>query len=441
MRRFRSLTPRFAAGALTLAVVALCSGSAKADITIFDQDGWSFRINGLVAAHYQLVQGDPDPEFANAVNSVPAAGGQILDEKTASNVSTIPPTLTLSNVRSGFIGTQIGFGVTRRITPTVRVESQLAISVAGINSNRGQDLAFAKEGDYREAWAAIISPYGTLRFGRMFGIFGEGSAEVMLMAYRYGVGHPCVINHSTISCGSSGAGPIYAGFDGAIRYITPRLAGFEFAVSVVDPAVGPGMKMSPVPRVDAEANFDNTIGPAHLRIIAQSMFDRIENSTMPSGAGTPNFMPGTVKVNNVWGAMGTGILSLGGLTLGGGGWTGKGVGERIPMEAADPANPISYDSAFELRQFLGYYGNAQFTFADNTITAGGGILYVKPTALDNTDTAPADVLDNQSEFHVVFNHKFDTIVVTAEYMRWQTKWHFGEIQHLNFAGAGINYFW
>jgi predicted porin len=444
MRRLRSLTLSFTPAALLVAVfvaVALTPGRAKADITLFDADGWSFHTTGLVAAHYQLLMGDADP---NARLSL--AGGRILDEGSATDLrDPTHLTTTLSNIRSGFIGTQIGFGVNRQISQTVRVESLLALSLEGINSNRGQNLQ--KDVDYREAWAAIVSPYGTLKFGRMFGIFGEGSAEVMMMAWQYGVGHPCVISSATISCGSSGAGPIYAGFDSAIRYITPRFGGFQLVVSIADPVVGPGMKMSPVPRVDTEVNFDQNFGGFHLRLIGQTMFDRIENST----AGTNNMgmiTLGTLKTNNVWGVMGTGIASIAGFTVGGGAWTGAGVGERIPMEASDAANPISYDQTLQLRQFRGFYGNAQFEFANNSITAGGGELFVQPTPFDDMATANFVLID-QFEYHVTFHHKWDAIVVNLEYMHWHTDWHDDPMnpnnaapaQSLNFMGGGINYLW
>ena len=240
----------------------------------------------------------------------------------------------------------------------MHVESLLSINMVGINSNRGQNLQ--KDVDYREAWAQVVSPYGSVRFGRMFGIFGEGSAEVMIMAFKYGVGHPCVISSATISCGSSGAGPIYAGFDGAIRYISPRLAGFELALSVVDPSVSPNAKMSPYPRVDSEINFDHTFDAVKIRLIGQSMVEQIGKSTAPAG-----MTPGTVTTDTIWGAMGTGIVTIGGLGVGGGGWTGAGVGERIPLEATDPTNPISNDSTLELRHFRGFYGNAQFEFSED----------------------------------------------------------------------------
>ena len=125
-----------------------------------------------------------------------------------------------------------------------------------------------------------------------------------------------------------------------------------------------------------------------------------------------------------------------------GGWLGTGVGERIPLEASDPANPIFSDQTLELRHFRGYYGNLQGEFMNNFLTVGGGILYVQPTPLDvGIGTAPSDVLDHQSEFHVTYQYKWDAVVLNAEFMHWQTVWHFGETQKLNFMGAGINYVW
>jgi predicted porin len=436
MRRLSSLTLRFATAA-SLMILTAYAKRANAEVTLYDKDGWSFHTTGLIAAHYQLVKGDADP---NARGSL--AGGRILDEQSASDQR--DSTITLSNIRTGFIGAQIGFGVNRKISENVHVESFLAISMNGINSNRGQNLQ--KDVDYREAWAAVVTPYGTVKFGRMFGLFASGSAEVVIMAYRYGVGNPCVINNATIACGSVGAGPLYAGFDGAIRYASPRAAGLQFQLAVVDPSVGPGMKMSPIPRFDAEINFDQTFGSARLRVFGQTMFDRIGKSTPPTGG-----MEGTVKWNNVWGVMGTAILNVGGLAVGAGGWQGEGIGERIPMEANDPANPLAYDQNLTLRQFRGFYGNVQYDFHGTALTVGGGKLFVRPTDLDNADTPPNFVLADQSEYHATLSQKIDALVLNAEFMRWHTNWHRDALlpadarnpnqQTVNFMGVGINYLW
>lgn len=438
MRGFRvSSVLQVAAGVAALLVIP---AQARADVTLVEKDGWTFFTRGLAAAHYQFIKGDGDPSLHNAPNGggmgVPAAGGQIHDEQTA--VDRRDGSLTMSNIRSGFIGTQIGFGLNRKINDSVKVESFFAINAEGINSNRGQNLR--KDVDYREAYAQVVTPAGTLRFGRMFGIFGEGSAEVMAMAYKYGVGHPCAVNTSTISCGSSGAGPIYAGFDAAIRYISPRIAGLEFALSVVDPSVSPFAKMSPTPRIDAELNFDQTFGGlVNVRAIAQGMYETIHKSS-EANATDP---AGKLETNTIWGAMGTGILSVGTFAkVGGGMWLGSGVGERIPLEASDPANPIFTDSALTLRKFRGYYGNVQGSVANHFLTVGGGILYVQPTNIDvQIGAAPSDVLDHQREFHVTYQYKYDAIVFNAEFMHWTTVWHFGEKQDLNFMGVGVNYVW
>ncbi|HTM45950.1 MAG TPA: porin [Polyangiaceae bacterium] len=427
MRRFGMSSVRWAAAAV-VAVLAI-PGRARADVTLVQNPKWTFYTRGLIAAHYQLVKGDADPNF---YNSLPSAGGQILDEKTASDVR--DNKLTLSNIRSGFIGTQMGFGLIHPLSESVKVEAFSSINMAGINSNRGQELQ--KAVDYREAWADVQTPYGSVKFGRMFGIFGEGSAEVMVMAWKYGVGHPCVINAATISCGSSGAGPLYAGFDGAIRYTTPRIVGLQAAVAVVDPSVSSPVKMSPTPRFDGEVSYDRWFRQLHVRLIGQGLYEKISQSTAPVG-----IVPGTIRSDTVWGGMGTGIVGIGPVALGGGGWMGAGIGERVPLESRDASNPLFMDKSGRLRKFRGFYGNLQGNFMDNYLTVGGGIMFVQPSSLDKSATASNDVLDHQSEYHVTYQHHFDAIILNAEYMHWETKWHFGEKQKLNFMGVGANFEW
>jgi len=252
-----------------------------------------------------------------------------------------------------------------------------------------------------------------------------------------------VIDASTISCGSSGAGPLYPGFDAAFRYTSPRIAGFQFQLAVVDPDVGvpPVGKMSPYPRVDAELNYDQTFGPARLRLFGQSMLNRVESST-----------PTSLTKYTIWGLMGTGLLDVGPVSLGGGAWTGAGVGERVPLEESDPTNPLAWDQNGDLRRFLGVYGNARFEYQDTAITVGGGELFVKLTALDLSTNGSDLPVTNQYEGHVTVTHKFGgCIIAEVEYMHWHTEWENDPSaapgtpnpnqQSLNFMGGGVNYVW
>jgi hypothetical protein len=172
------------------------------------------------------------------------------------------------------------------------------------------------------------------------------------------------------------------------------------------------------------------------------MFNRIATSTTTD-----------IRNINIWGVMGTGLLDVGPVSVGGGGWTGSGVGERIPLEAADAANPIYADSTGALRDFLGFYGNLQAHLGNTSVTVGGGELLVKLTDNDLSMNTAALVLKDQWEGHVVLNHKFaDCIVANVEFMHWHTDWqddpamvgmpgysHFQ--QSINFMGGGLNYIW
>ena len=421
MRRSRVSTIKMAQGAALLAV-ALSATGARADITLYDKDGWSFYTKGLIATHYQLTIGEGDPASMHGV-----LVGTPLSPQGSQD--TRDNSLIMSRFRSGFVGTQIGFGANRQISETMRVESLMAVSLFDISSNRGQSLP--KGVDFREAWAALITSAGTFKFGRMFSIFGSSSAPISLMAWEYGLGHPCLASEPTIACGSVGAGPLYAGFDAQFRYITPRFAGVELQVAVSDPIVGPGYHMAPFPRADGEVNYLRTFGESgKLRLFGQGVFEQLRR------------VEGTaLKKVNVWGVMGTAILDVGGLTLGGGGWTGAGIGTHVIMEATDAANPLAFDSKGDLRLFRGFYGNAAYNFGSASLALGGGTVFIRSTATDIADGSGVSVIKQQSEGHIRFTKRIDTVHLTIEYMRWMSKWYFGEKQNENFMGVGANYVW
>lgn len=422
MRRFRISSMDWA-GILAIAILAAPT-RARADLTLYDKDGWSFHTEGLVAAHFQLTKGDGDPSTTHGV----LVGGQILPQGAN---DTRDNTLTLSRVRSGFIGSQFGFGANRQISDTVHIESLLAVSLYDISSNRGQSLP--KDVDFREAWAAVVSPYGTFKFGRMFSIFGSASAPVVLLAYKYAVGNPCTTSEATIACASVGAGPLYAGYDAQLRYITPRLGGFEFQVSVSDPVVGgPTYRMTPLPRFDGELNFEQSFNPqSKLRVIGQGVYEQLQRIDMNNA----------LQKGNAAGVIGSAVFDISGLSVGAGGWTGSGIGVRTFWEAPDPGNALAYDSTGELRIFRGYFGNVAYDYHGTTLAAGGGIVYVRSSATDSDPTASVDVLSKQADYHVVLTQKIDALILTAEYTRWMSQWHFGETQNLTFAGVGANFAW
>jgi hypothetical protein len=414
--------------------------TSKADIVLYDKDGWGFYTKGFIAAHYEAIVGDIEPTPANGI--LLGSPFAIPNESTGAQDQN-KKTYALSRMRSGFVGTQIGFGATRRISDSVTVDSLMAVSINDISNARGQSATInTKDVDFREAWASLRTPYGDLKFGRMFSIFGSASAEVMLIAFRFGEGNPCLVQGTTIGCGSVGAGPLYAQFEGQMRYISPRLAGFELQLSVVDPTASPDVyTLTPIPRFDGQLSYEAHFGEtANLRLVTQGVYNVAQQQAQQGQTSAPSA--------KVWGGMGSALFDVGGawgkVIFGGGGWYGQGIGTHWIMEnpGGGAANFMSYDGSPDhtLRDFLGVYGNLAYDYKGTALAVGGGGVFVKETDFDKMQTG-YDLLTQSVEAHVVFTQKFDSFVLEAEYMRWQSKWQQGDKQDLNFGGVGANYFW
>jgi hypothetical protein len=436
--------------ATTLATSALglvlAPSIARADVVFFEKDGWSVYTRGLIASHYQLALGDPDPPTTHGVlvggkiltPSVTDGCGEMTPNPIAGQPPVCKPTLMLSRIRSGFIGTQLGVGVRRAITPTVKVDSLVSINLADISSNRNQEIN--KSVDVREAWAAVETPGGTFKFGRQFMIFGSGSAPVVLISHKYAVGNPCFVNFPTIACASVGAGPMYAGFDAQLRYETPRFAGLQFQTAVSDPWVGPDFQITPYPRVDFELNYDQSFSETfRARVFLQGVLQQVQRRN-------PTTLE--LKKGNVVGGFGSAVVNVAGFAIGGGGWQCKGCGTRQVFEVGvDGANPLAFDKIFDLRTSRGFFGNAGYTFLGYTLAAGAGAAYVRPTNNDapelvgGTPSSSVSVLHSSTEFHVTFSKQIDSLALSAEYMRWANKWHYGEKQDVTYAGLGANFLW
>jgi hypothetical protein len=271
-------------------------------------------------------------------------------------------------------------------------------------------------------------------------IFGSGSAPVVLISHKYAVGNPCFVNFPTIACGPVGAGPLYAGFDAQLRYETPRFAGLQFQVAVADPWVGPGFQISSLPRFDAGLDFDkNFTDTVRLRLYAQGVWEKVQRREISN----------VMTTGTVLGGFGSGVLNIGGLAVGAGGFQCRGCGTRQVFEVGvDTANPLAFDnSEFKLRTSRGYFGNAGYTFLGYTLAAGAGQAFVRPNPTDAPElqglppSNRVSVLHSSTEYHVTFTKQIDAIVLTAEYMHWNNKWHYGEKQDVNYTGLGANFVW
>ena len=401
---------------------------AEADLVLHDANGWKFYTAGRVEAHYQLILGDGDPISQNRL-----IGGQI--QNTVSQDANNK--LVDSRIRSGFVGSQIGFGISNKFSETVEATAFLSVWLNGIDSNKGTP-PLNKDVDFREAWGSLASPYGTFVFGRAFSIFGSASGEVNNYAFEYAVGHPCLADASTIACGSVGAGPLYAGFNAQLRYVTPRVFGFELQASLEDPTSLPDYHITPLPRFEGEINY-------RLLFLGDGKFV-VKGQGLTQDLGKLNANRDGTITTTAWGAMGAARFELAGFRLGGGGWTGKGMGTNNAFQQDDQAKPLAHDlpggnfPGDELRSFRGFFGNVVYDYHGTALAVGGGAAFVQETASDAAAVSTS-LLRQNVEYHAVFTQRFHSLVISAEFMHWKSDWYRGESQTLNFVGSGAAFVW
>ena len=388
-----------------------------------DSDGWRAFITGRAEGHYQLIVGDGDPVSNNRL-----VGGQIENNGSQDQNNH----LLDSRVRSGFIATQIGFGVSNQLSEHVEARAFVSIWLDGIQGSRGEP-PLNKDVDVRDGWGAIAAPAGTFVFGRAFSIFGSASGIVNSYAYEFAVGHPCLADSAVIACGSVGAGPLYAGYNSQLRYITPRLAGFAMQVSIEDPSSLPDFRITPLPRFEGQLDFLATFhADGKLVVTGQGLTQKL---------GKVNATRDGTDFTTAWGVMLVARLELAKLKIGGGAWTGKGMGTNNALQQDDQAKPLAHDlpggnfPGDELRSFRGYFGNVVGGAGGTALAVGGGAAFVQETVSD-AGAVSTSLLKQNVEFHAVLTQRFHSVVFSAEYMRWRSDWYLGERQVLSFIGAG-----
>jgi hypothetical protein len=427
MRRFGSRSSTLVALSV-LCAASLAPGIARADLVLYDKDGWRFFTTGRVEGHYQLILGDGDPVSHNRL-----VGGQIQNTVTQDEKNK----LVDSRIRSGFVGSQIDFGASNKLNDALEANAFVGVWVAGIDSSKGTPPA-GKGVDVRDAWGSLNGPFGTFIFGRAFSIFGSASGEVNNYAFEYAVGHPCLADTSTIACGSVGAGPLYAGYNAQLRYETPRLAGFQLQASLEDPSSLPDFHITRVPRFEGELSYQARFSGDGLVVV--------KGQGLAQQLGKLNANRDGVETTTAWGAMAAARFELAGFKLGGGGWTGKGMGTHNALQQDDQAKPLAHDlpgGAFpgdELRSFRGFFGNLVYGYRGVALAVGGGGAFVQETVSDAT-TISTSLLQQNTEYHAVLTARVHSIIFSAEYMHWESTWYRGESQKLNFIGAGATFVW
>jgi len=415
---------------LILAVAIGWSAPAKAEIMLAEKDTWSLGTDGRINAFYSYTYGEGRPLDLSPKNPAPGAGV----EHPLDNNNKIES----SRIRSGFVGTVLGFNIKKQVTETVAIKGRLAL---WWNIEQRRTIgAGTNQVDGREAYLKIEGLWGGVLGGRTLGLFSRGNIELnALYAHGNGVGYPCDVANFGPACGHVGFGVQYPGFTPSIRYNTPdTLGGFRFEAGIFDPVTlnVHGYERTPFPRVEGELayQYQKDEDPAMVKAWVSGTWQRMLQSN--DDPRTRVSLKSADPYGIAYGVRG----GAGPFRAGLAGFFGKGLGINYPIETTQyPA-----DENQELRQFDGYYAQAMLTFGKTDVSLGAGVNRVHETDFDKNPTAPnarANIIKTQRGISAGVFQRWEAITFGVEYFRADYTWVYDNSQGINFFNGGATFKW
>jgi len=429
-----------------LGVLLLTPRRAAADLTLLENDGWTFFTDGRINSFISIAGGDDfpkyDPNDPNHV-AVPIGGGGQFFTAGFPNDQFSKGKYFGTRVRSGFLGSIIAFGVKKHVTEWTTVKSYVSLwgtSEAFARDRRNDSGDSTSKGfDVREGWVSVEGPWGTFLGGRQSGLLGGISTEIdFLYGHNFGVGLPCLeIYYPT--CGHIGTGALGPGFAGGFSYATPALlGGLHVKAALYDPVrlLGSNLERVPYPRPEGAIWYERRLSPGFLfKVQVEGMIQAVGEPGVGTPAdpttGAPAIPP---KRDSLWGVAAGGRIEAGPFRLGLAAFRGKGLGTYVALQ---DAGSTFNGPAKEFRTFTGLYAQTAVVFGKEQVSAGIGRVQDDLLAADRLDVTTSN-LKYQTGISGCFYHRLsDNLVLGVDYFFFRTDWWGGPAFMTDANGAPV----
>jgi hypothetical protein len=412
---------------LSLLVVLVFAGGARAEIPVAETNGWTFYIDGRLNAFLSHSRGDqlPDPQ-GNGLNHTLTGGGVVTDLDNTGDGK-----FSITRVKSGFLGDILGAGVRRKLSEDTTLTGYFALW-STIESNRQR---FASTPiDVREAWLRASGSWGTFQAGRALGLYSRGHVEIdFLYAHGNGVGFPCTesggVNGIGPACGQIGFGVIFPFFASGFTYATPSVGGLTATVGLYEPALVAGhWDRTPLPRGEGEVAYDATLGnKGKLHLFANGLLQQLGEHS-------------TTRNTTVYGWAGGRRVELGPVRLGAGYYRGKGIGFSYAIENS---TALYNSTTGNLRTFDGLYGQLMLVLGKIDLSAGIGQSRLHLIADDATvEFENSSFPKTQTGINAgIFYHLNEYVVLGFDFFQAKYTWTLGDKQTVNTGSLGVTFVW
>lgn len=417
---------------LACVAAALPLSSARAEMTLYEKDGWTLKHDGLAQGFYTLTRGDAGIKGGTAAPVAIGWGGW---DNPGGNAD---GQFLNSRFRSGWTGSRFNWVASHQVSENTTMSAVLGIALA-ISTDNGPTRT-NNNWDIRNAFIKIENKrWGELYIGRHVGLYTLGSiiSTINSTSAALGYGHGCSTSGDGLGCYTSGYGVRFPGFWSGVQYQTPDLAGLRVKVAALDPVIAgadtagaatPVVGLStpyvrrPLPMFQLLARYEGVFGP--LKLIPY-----VNGWTQTVGQA------GTNSTLTPWGFGGGAEVHVGGLRVGGGGSFESGTGFYGPLYTGTSV----IDGVGQLRKGNSFFGHALYSFGGVVdLNAGYGQANITRTA--NDETLMLNVQTMQSNIYSGIQYHWDkhlTFVAELSFLRHE--WVAGNTQNVQIFNLGSSF--
>jgi predicted porin len=411
------------------ALVLSVAGAARAELTLYDKDGWTVKHDGLAQGFYHLGLGDAAPVGGSAppvrfdfLGSYPA------DDATSNH-------FLGSRFRSGWTGGRFNWRITNHWSETTRVSAYLGVAYS--ISTHNAPPATNANWDIRNGFVQIESTWGDLIIGRGVGLYTLGSiiSTIDVTSARLGFGHACGLDGDGLGCYTTGYGVKFPGFWAGAFYTTPDLGGLRIKVAALDPvklganqtvggmmgapAISQEWARTPLPAFQVLALYEAAFGTVKIKPFFNGYWQRVGRAGAPD---TLDPMGGGAGLD----------LHVGPVKLGAGGTLEKGTTMYVPLFGAE-----IIDGNGQLRSGNSFYVHGLVTLGPVDVNAGFGQAALEQSTFDQMNGI--NINKNQRNIYAGLQYHVGPLTWVAEIALLHHTWYAGNTMDVTFASLGASF--